>query len=1050
MFDLIGKTVGPYRILEQIGVGGMATVYKAYQPSMDRYVAVKILPHYLSQDPEFAKRFQREARAIARLEHAHILPVHDYGEYEGIAYIVMRYVEAGTLKDRMAQGPLPLDEVDRLIGQIGGALDYAHRLGVIHRDIKPGNVLMDAQGDTFLTDFGLARMIEATQQLTGSGVGVGTPAYMSPEQGQGVKVDHRSDIYSLGVILYEMVTGRVPYEAETPMAVVIKHITDPLPLPRTVAPNVPEPIERVILKALAKTPADRFQTAGELLQALTVAVRQVSATEAERLAERPIALAPAREDVSLITRVERIWEQPRGKVALVGGAVAVVVLLGFLLSRLPGSVQILGPGVTATPAAGEGTLVALAASATPSHTATLKPTATRGAPTLTRTPAPTRTLNPLEQGERLDVCGSDLCFYDFQNRTTPIGLAKDFVLVSASGSQFSSSPDGARIVFSGCSFTELAASGDCRGDIYIANRDGSNVVRLRGVPATYELRPSWSPDGKFIVFNEGWTIWRIDPDGIELKQIAFGELIAESYMYVWSPDSQRIAWASGRHKESGEPDWDRLYVINRDGSGLRSLLYSPDPLLNGQVAWSPDGQSLAVGFHDGTTHLFSANCDSTPTGCERSSATEIEAIPQDWLPNFRPQWLSAYADPQAALYGCGFEDQLLYAEDFEDGEVFSQQDPWQIEPAPDGIGLAEHIHGRSDWFSLVLNSVRESRISLRVMPIVPGWNLAFRNSVRDGQAASYTVFDTGISFIVDESLKGIGTRRFEFREQEWNSLDVIWESADTVVVYLEGEEVSRYAAGATVLERGTIGIWIFSDQTDVWFDDIVICGQEATTSTSVLPTATTTAVLSDMAEQARAFAEPILAAIKDRSPDFADDFSNPNSGWWSGSDQYGQYRYSNGEYVVIANPDSGTGAGPGGDFVFSDFVAEVGARIISASHDGGWAFTFRDKQPDAGSRYSVGFWFDGWLDFLVDAETDYEPFSTQGAPVRAGPETNHLLIVAKGPDFAIYVNGEPVTLVRDETFASGVISLGIHSRDPDQSTEVRFDNFKIWDISDMP
>ena len=216
MFDLIGKTIGPYRVIEQVGVGGMATVYKAYQPSMDRYVAIKILPHYLSQDPEFVKRFQREARAIAKLEHAHILPVHDYGEYEGIAYIVMRYVEAGTLKDRMAQGQLPLDEIGRLIEQIGGALDYAHRLGVIHRDIKPGNVLLDTQGDTYLSDFGLARMMEATQQLTASGVGVGTPAYMSPEQGQGVKVDHRSDIYSLGIILYEMITGQVPYEAETP------------------------------------------------------------------------------------------------------------------------------------------------------------------------------------------------------------------------------------------------------------------------------------------------------------------------------------------------------------------------------------------------------------------------------------------------------------------------------------------------------------------------------------------------------------------------------------------------------------------------------------------------------------------------------------------------------------------------------------------------------------------------------------------------------------------------------------------------------------------
>ncbi|MBM2850281.1 MAG: Protein kinase protein, partial [Anaerolineales bacterium] len=374
MFDLIGKTIGPYRVVEQVGVGGMATVYKAYQPSMDRYVAIKILPHYLSQDPEFVKRFQREARAIAKLEHAHILPVHDYGEYEGIAYIVMRYVEAGTLKDRMAQGQLPLDEIGRLIEQIGGALDYAHRLGVIHRDIKPGNVLLDTQGDTYLSDFGLARMMEATQQLTASGVGLGTPAYMSPEQGQGVKVDHRSDIYSLGVILYEMVTGHVPFEAETPMAVVIKHITDPLPLPRTVKPDVPEPIERVILRALAKDPAHRYQTAGEFVQALAVAVRNVSVPEAAR----PVVAeaAPARrEDVSLVTRVQQVWEKPRGKVALAGGGVIALILLGALLSRIPGNIAIIGPRVTETAAA--------IAQATTTTAPTQATTATSASPTVT-------------------------------------------------------------------------------------------------------------------------------------------------------------------------------------------------------------------------------------------------------------------------------------------------------------------------------------------------------------------------------------------------------------------------------------------------------------------------------------------------------------------------------------------------------------------------------------------------------------------------------------------------------------------------------------------
>lgn len=341
MFDLIGKTVGPYRILEQVGVGGMATVYKAYQANMDRDIALKILPIHLSNDPEFTKRFQREARAIARLEHAHILPVYDYGEADGVTYIAMRYIKAGTLRDHMSKGQLSLEEINRIIGQVGNALDYAHRMGVIHRDIKPGNVLMDDQGDTYLSDFGLARMMEPSQKLTASGVGLGTPAYMSPEQGQGVKVDHRSDIYSLGIILYEMVAGHVPFEAETPMAVVLKHITDPLPLPHTINPNVPEKLERVILKALAKDPADRYQTAGEMIHALNAAViANIADLQQKHITSR---LESVREDVSIISRLQHSWEQPRGRVLLTGSALALIVIIGLWLSQLSDTVAIISP-----------------------------------------------------------------------------------------------------------------------------------------------------------------------------------------------------------------------------------------------------------------------------------------------------------------------------------------------------------------------------------------------------------------------------------------------------------------------------------------------------------------------------------------------------------------------------------------------------------------------------------------------------------------------------------------------------------------------------------
>ncbi len=263
-----GQMLGPYRIISQIGKGGMATVYKAYQPSMDRNVAIKVLPRQLAESPEFAARFQQEARIIARLEHPHILPVFDFGESNGVTYFAMRYLEAGTLKTRMESGLLSLNEIDRLFTQLAEALGYAHAQGIIHRDLKPANALVDEHGNLFLTDFGIAKLLEsASPRLTQTDAIMGTPAYISPEQAKAQSVDRRSDIYSLGIILYEMVTGSVPFVADTPLAVILKHISDPLPPPSIVKKDIPEPIERVILKALAKEPSDRYASAEEFLTA---------------------------------------------------------------------------------------------------------------------------------------------------------------------------------------------------------------------------------------------------------------------------------------------------------------------------------------------------------------------------------------------------------------------------------------------------------------------------------------------------------------------------------------------------------------------------------------------------------------------------------------------------------------------------------------------------------------------------------------------------------------------------------------------------------------
>jgi tetratricopeptide (TPR) repeat protein len=269
---MIGRTLGSYRIVEQIGAGGMASVYKAYDPNTDRFVALKILPEHYGKDSEFYERFRREAKSIANLEHIHILPVHAYGEDNGTAYLVMRYLPTGTLSEHIRKGKLSFSEISRILGQVAGGLDYAHEQGILHRDVKSSNVLLDKNNNAYLTDFGIAGIVEGGGELTGSNM-LGTPQYMSPEQCQGARnLTPAADLYSLGVILYEMVTGRVPFRAETPLAVIYMHLNAPLPLPHTLRADLPPTAEQVILKALAKEPGDRYPSCKALAEAFTAAV----------------------------------------------------------------------------------------------------------------------------------------------------------------------------------------------------------------------------------------------------------------------------------------------------------------------------------------------------------------------------------------------------------------------------------------------------------------------------------------------------------------------------------------------------------------------------------------------------------------------------------------------------------------------------------------------------------------------------------------------------------------------------------------------------------
>ena len=399
--NLTGQSLGRYHILEPLGEGGMATVYKAFDTRLEREVAVKIIRMDLfgsSVLKRILARFEREAKSLARLNHSNIVTVIDYGEQDGKPYLVMPYIAGGTLKDRLGR-PMPWQDAAKILLSVARGLAYAHQRGIVHRDVKPSNILITESGDPLLTDFGIAKLLEGEdgQTLTGTGVGIGTPEYMAPEQGLGKEIDGRADLYALGIVFYELLTGRKPYTADTPMAVVLKHVTDPLPRPTQFAPELPDAVEKLILKTLAKQPEDRHASMDDFVRALeTLLEARPGAEKASPAAPAPLppvdpqatrddlpvtppaSLKPTRAEPPAPTyrppslppsRRAPAWAWGLGGLALLAFcALAVVGLYNLGAASL-------APTETAT------------------YTATRTPTATYIA-TATRTPTPTHTATP--------------------------------------------------------------------------------------------------------------------------------------------------------------------------------------------------------------------------------------------------------------------------------------------------------------------------------------------------------------------------------------------------------------------------------------------------------------------------------------------------------------------------------------------------------------------------------------------------------------------------------------------------------------------------------
>ena len=383
MNELVSKRLGKYQILEEIGRGGFAAVYRSLDIKLDRIVALKVLAPHLVWDKGFVARFKREAKTVASLKHPSIVAIHEVGEADGKHYIAMDYLEGRTLKQLIdEEGPLPLDRVTRIVEQLASALDYAHEQGVVHRDIKPSNIIVGEDDHVTLTDFGIVKATDGTT-LTKTGMLMGTPQYMSPEQCQGREVDRRSDVYSLGIVLYEMLTSRVPFTADNTPSILYMHVHETVASPRSLNPALPQRLEPVLARTLAKKAEERYATAGEMAQDL----QRVLTTRAT-IEEPPTLVAPkpptavrlARRSFSLLPLM-----------ILMGALLAVLTLAGaaVLVSR-PASVRVALSASTST------TMLA-AVSEQARSTPALQPvgaSAVEGTPTGTPKPTATYTATP--------------------------------------------------------------------------------------------------------------------------------------------------------------------------------------------------------------------------------------------------------------------------------------------------------------------------------------------------------------------------------------------------------------------------------------------------------------------------------------------------------------------------------------------------------------------------------------------------------------------------------------------------------------------------------
>ena len=608
---------GRYEIKGEIGRGGMATVFHAYDPRFERDVAIKVLPRAFLHDPHFRVRFEREAKTIALLEHPAIVPVYDFGEEEGQPYIVMRYMSGGSLSERIKQSPLSADEAAQIISRLAPALDAAHARGIIHRDMKPGNVLFDQYGNAFLSDFGIARITQSPGSATlTQGAILGTPAYMSPEQVQGnTDLDGRSDIYSLGVILYEMLTGNTPYQSDTPGKVMIMHLLEQVPHIRTVRSDISPGLDSAIEKAMAKDPSQRFQNTAEMAAAVDAAVKGLS--EATKVQAPPTKIgklskpdrtgpqAPLQKVPTVVPTVVSVPAAPKGRgipawgyiigiigVLIIGGGIIV-----GLLAALNGKIPFLTKASTATQvsqiiptALPTDTLVP-----SPEPTDTVEPSplptdTSEPSPTFTDTPAPTIEDTPTD---------------------TPTPTEKSIAQLGGAD----------KIAF-------LNAN-----DIWVAGVDGSDMVQLTNDGAVKSYL-QWSPDGSSVIYVSKKCVKMVNYETKALDVVACFNSSEFLEGFSISPSGKLVAISTDRMLYILPFNLDVLKTITNRNQLIPLSVCTNAPYSNiayKEVQWSTDEKNVAVSFlsaqggrHVDLIRLMKIdNCPVTPPRLDEFPATRF-------------------------------------------------------------------------------------------------------------------------------------------------------------------------------------------------------------------------------------------------------------------------------------------------------------------------------------------------------------------------------------------------------------------------------------------